>query len=69
VIALRDRIDYNVSYIPESFTEKLREPFDTEYMNKLYRIGRAAIESGTAWSKYPPGYNPIPLNQFKSPAG
>jgi predicted acylesterase/phospholipase RssA len=68
VIAQRDHIDYNVSCIPESFTEKLREPFDTGYMNRLYRIGRAAIESGTAWSKYPPGYNPTPLSQIRSPA-
>ena len=68
VIAQRDHIDYNVSCIPESFTDKLREPFDTDYMNKLYRIGRAAIEGGTAWSKYPPGYNPTPLSQIKSPA-
>jgi len=69
VIAQRDHIDYNVSCIPESFTEKLREPFDTEYMNRLYRIGRAAIENGTAWSKYPPGYNPTPLSQIGTPAG
>lgn len=68
VIAQRDGIDYNVSCIPESFTEKLREPFDTDYMNRLYRVGRAAIENGTAWSKYPPGYNPTPLSQIRSPA-
>ncbi len=68
MIAQRDHIDYNVSYIPASFTDKLREPFDTEYMIKLYRIGRMAIENGTAWSKYPPGYNPTPLSQIKSSA-
>jgi predicted acylesterase/phospholipase RssA len=68
VIAQRDGIDYNVSYIPASFTDKLREPFDTDYMIRLYRLGRTAIESGTAWSKYPPGYNPTPLSQIKSPA-
>ena len=68
VLAQRDHIDYNVSCIPESFTEKLREPFDTDYMNKLYQVGRPAIENGTAWSKYPPGYNPTPLSQIKSPA-
>ena len=67
-IAQRDHIDYNVACIPESFTEKLREPFDTDYMNKLYRIGRATVESGMAWSKYPPGFNPTPLSQIKSPA-
>ena len=49
VIAQRDGIDYNVSCIPASFTEKEREPFDTAYMNKLYKVGWQAIESGTAW--------------------
>ncbi|MCW5736885.1 MAG: patatin-like phospholipase family protein [Enhydrobacter sp.] len=68
VTAQRDHIDYNVSCIPESFAEKLREPFDTTYMNKLYQVGRAAIVSGTAWSKYPPGYNPAPLRQVRSTA-
>lgn len=68
VTAQRDHIDYNVSCIPESFSEKLREPFDTTYMNKLYQVGRAAIASGAPWSKYPPGYNPTPLSQIKSAA-
>jgi hypothetical protein len=67
VITQRDGMDYNVTWIPDSFTEKLREPFDTGYMNRLYRVGRAAIADGTAWSKYPPGYNPTPLNQTALP--
>jgi hypothetical protein len=56
VIALRDHIDYNVTYIPGSFSEKLRKPFDREYMNKLYRLGRETLKNGRAWSKYPSGY-------------
>lgn len=66
VTAQRDGIDYNVSCIPGSFAEKLREPFDTGYMNKLYQVGRMAIADGTAWSKYPPGYSPTPLRQVKT---
>jgi predicted acylesterase/phospholipase RssA len=69
VIARRDGIDYNVSCIPASFTDKQREPFDTAYMNRLYKVGRQAIESGTAWSKYPPGYSPTPLSQILHSAG
>lgn len=69
VLAQRDGIDYNVSCIPASFTEKEREPFDTAYMNKLFKVGRQAVESGTAWSKYPPGYNPTPLSQITRTAG
>jgi predicted acylesterase/phospholipase RssA len=63
VLARRDGIDYNVSTIPESFTERAAAPFDTGYMNRLYRAGRAAIAGGTAWSKFPPGFSPVPLRQ------
>ena len=66
MIAQRDHIDYNVTYIPESFSEKLRKPFDHEYMEKLYRLGRDTMMSGHAWHKYPPGYDPTPLTQMRS---
>ncbi len=68
LIARRDGMDYNATWIPASFTERPDGPFDTAYMNKLFQFGRAAIASGTAWSKFPPGYNPTPLTQVKSPA-
>ncbi|MBS0541442.1 MAG: patatin-like phospholipase family protein [Proteobacteria bacterium] len=68
VIARRDGIDYHVSWIPPSFTEKLKEPFDPGYMNRLYQVGRKAVLDGTAWSKYPPGFSPTPLTPAGSPA-
>ncbi|HSI00832.1 MAG TPA: hypothetical protein VLA02_09535 [Reyranella sp.] len=61
VIARRDGFDFNLTWIMASFTEKLKQPLETVDINRLYRIGRTAAESGTAWSKYPPGYNPAPL--------
>lgn len=61
VLAQRDGLDFNVTWIPASFAEKPKESFETGYMKRLYQVGRQAIESGTAWSKYPPGYNPIPI--------
>jgi predicted acylesterase/phospholipase RssA len=63
VLCQRDRIDYNVTFIPGSFTEKLREPFDRDYMIKLYELGRETMLGGKAWSKAPPGYDPTPLGQ------
>lgn len=63
VLAERDGIDYNVAFIPASFSDKLREPFDREYMRQLYAVGREMMLNGTAWSKYPPGYDPVPINQ------
>jgi hypothetical protein len=61
LIAQRDGLDYNVTWIPDAFTDKLKEPFEQAYMVKLYGFGREAMKSGKAWSKYPPGYNPVPL--------
>ena len=66
LVCQRDHIDYNVTYIPESFTEKLSEPFDRGYMNRLYRVGRQQMLDGKAWSKYPPGYNPQPFSQIRT---
>ncbi len=55
MICQRDRIDYNVTYIPETFSEKITQPFDRGYMNRLYQVGRSEMLAGRAWSKYPPG--------------
>jgi predicted acylesterase/phospholipase RssA len=69
VLAQRDGIDYNVTWIPDSFTERPNEPFDTGYMNRLFQVGRKAITSGTAWSRFPPGFNPVPLSVARPTAG
>lgn len=61
VLCQRDGISYNVTYIPESFTQKQTGLFDRAYMNALYRLGRERIGIADAWSSYPPGYNPTPL--------
>ena len=46
--------------------EKIIEPFNRGYMNRLYQAGRSEMLSGKAWSKYPPGYNPVPLSRIKT---
>jgi predicted acylesterase/phospholipase RssA len=69
VLARRDGIDYNVTWIPESFSERPSEPFERGYMNRLFQVGRMAIASGSAWSKYPPGFNPVPLSGQRMTAG
>jgi hypothetical protein len=69
VLAQRDGIDYNVTWIPESFSERPSEPFERGYMNRLFQVGRTAIASGAAWSKYPPGFNPAPLGGQRATAG
>jgi len=51
----RDGIDFNLATIPASFTEKAPEPFDQDYMRKLYQVGYALGRDGYPWMKTPPG--------------
>jgi hypothetical protein len=69
VLARRDGMDYNATWIPESFNERPAEPFERGYMNRLFQVGRNVIASGNAWSKYPPGFNPAPLFDRRVTAG
>jgi hypothetical protein len=50
----RDGIDYNLAYIPEDFTMKLKELFDPEYMSKLFDLGYRMALDGYPWQKGPP---------------
>ena len=52
----RDNIDFNLTYIPPTFNTPHLEEFDTNYMRELYAVGQQAAQSGTAWQKYPPGF-------------
>ena len=63
VIARRDGIDYNVAYIPGSFTDRLDAPFDQGYMRRLYAVGREAMLKGSPWLGVPPGLNATPVHQ------
>jgi Patatin-like phospholipase len=54
--SLRDKIEFNLAFIPEDFREQPREAFDPAYMLKLFEVGRAATVAGTVWSKSPPGF-------------
>jgi hypothetical protein len=53
----RDGIQYNLAYIPESFNEESREPFDKEYMAKLFNLGHQMALEGYQWNTTPPGYD------------
>ena len=56
--AARDKIDYNLAYIPPTFEAEHKEEFDTAYMRKLFDVGFQMAVQGYPWEKYPPGYNP-----------
>ena len=53
----RDGIDYHLAYIPENFSEESSEPFDKEYMTKLFDLGYQMAKDGYKWHTAPPGYD------------
>ena len=55
-LAERDGSDFNLAYIPSSFTVESREEFDPEYMKQLYDLGYSMAARGYPWKKGPPGY-------------
>lgn len=51
----RDGVDYNLAYIPKDFQAPHPEPFDPEYMRKLFATGYRLAAKGYPWDKTPPG--------------
>jgi Patatin-like phospholipase len=54
--AQRDGFDFNLAYIPKSFTRTLKEPFETAYMKALFQVGYDMAAKGYPWVKAPPGF-------------
>jgi predicted patatin/cPLA2 family phospholipase len=52
----RDETDFNLAYIPYTFTEKPSEGFDPVYMTKLFDLGYEKSMRGYPWAKSPPGF-------------
>ncbi len=59
VVANRDEIDFNLAYIPPTITTELKKPFDTTYMNALFKVGYDLGSKGYPWAKLPPGYRDL----------
>jgi len=53
-IAQRDHLDYNLVYIPATFTEPHRTNFENRYMRTLFELGEKMGKEGNHWSKRPP---------------
>lgn len=62
--AQRDGLDFNLAFIPETFTRTLAEPFETAYMKELFLLGYDMAAKGYPWAKAPPGFSaPDPVPQ------
>jgi predicted acylesterase/phospholipase RssA len=56
-LSQRDGVDYNLAYIPSSFTvQRTTGQFDQAYMNALFNYARNTAKAGYPWDKWPPGY-------------
>ena len=53
----RDGNNFNLAYIPASFTEVPTEGFDPVYMTKLYDLGYQMGLKGYDWKFTPPGFD------------
>lgn len=49
-----DRVDFNLAFIGDDFTETLPGPFDQGFMRALFEYGRRQGATGYAWAKEPP---------------
>jgi predicted acylesterase/phospholipase RssA len=60
VYAQRDKMEYNLAYIPDDFKVASTSEFDKTYMQKLFARGYKMGDSGYPWKKSPPDYDPNP---------
>ena len=63
----RDGLDFNLAYIPKSFTRTLKEPFETAYIEDLFNVGYGLAAKGYPWAKVPPGFA-APQGNLQQPA-
>jgi len=52
--ARRNRIEYDLAYIPGNFPDTSKESFDTVYMSRLFDLGFQLGKDGHPWAKSPP---------------
>jgi hypothetical protein len=52
--ARRNRIEYNLAFIPGNFPDTSTEAFDRKYMSSLFDLGFQLGKSGRPWTKTPP---------------
>jgi predicted acylesterase/phospholipase RssA len=53
----RDRVDFNLAFIPPTFDARHKEEFDNEYMRRLFAVGYEMAAKGFPWAKVPPGFS------------
>lgn len=59
--ACRDRLDFNLAYIPADFVEEPSGDFDTGYMQALFDMAHERAKAGYPWDKLPPELEAAPI--------
>jgi predicted acylesterase/phospholipase RssA len=60
VLALRDKIDYNLASIPKDVEADSGDGmFNQVFMQKLFNLAYEKARNGYPWEKYPPGYQSV----------
>ena len=57
----RDKLDFNLAFIPADFAAQPEETFDGDYMNKLFDLAYERAKAGYPWEKAPPGLDRAPV--------
>jgi len=73
-VAQRDHVEFNLAYVPRTFTMPKAKQFDRTYMQALFAVGRDLAVHGYPWAREPPGYSapigdpPKPTSAGRDPA-
>ncbi len=65
LLAKRDGIEFNLTYIPSTFTVESKEQFDMAYMKALFDVGYEMGLSESFWKKAPPGFEDLAGKELK----
>ena len=52
----RDKVNFNMAFIPSDFEKKSKEEFDTDYMQELFDYGYKQMINGYPWRQTLPGF-------------
>ena len=55
----RDKLDFNVTFIPDALDVNREDEFDNRVMNLLFEAGYKLAKQGYHWRNVPPGYYPM----------
>jgi len=55
----RDKLDFNLTFIPDALDVNREDEFDNRVMNLLFEAGYKLAKQGYHWRNVPPGYYPM----------